>query len=120
MYSPNGTRWFFSYTVPGEPSGPHARATLRKYVCFPETTPATRVAWCMAASDESGTTQVWEGLPLDHRHKIGSAPDSAFDYFAPHPANLNQAQVRRATLRAFIDAGYGLDSAELVYPKKRN
>ena len=35
------------------------------------------------------------------------------------PESLNQAQAHRATIKAWIDAGYGLDSAELVYAKPK-
>ena len=59
----------------------------------------------VAASDEFGTTSVWEGLPLDPRHKLGTIPDSIFDNrircsrpranLIPGPDTANRYYLRR-------------------------
>jgi phage tail sheath protein FI len=57
-------------------------------------------------SDENGTTSVWDGLPLDPQHKLGSSPDSVFDYFAVRPPNLDSAR----TLPIVVTRGDNLQS----------
>ncbi len=65
-------------------------------------------------SDDSGFTRVWENLPLDPGHKLGSMPDSVFDKFTPHPANLNQARTLPIVITPGVSIGNGLDVLEVL------
>lgn len=53
---------------------------------------------------QDGTTEVWEGLPLDPDHQRDGAPDSLAQRFAVRPSNLAQAR----TLPVVITAGSGI------------
>jgi phage tail sheath protein FI len=57
-------------------------------------------------SDPNGFPSVWEGLPLDPRHKLSGQPDSFAAKFAEFPSNLSQAR----TLPIVITPDSSLDT----------
>ena len=57
-------------------------------------------------SDPNGFPSVWEGLPLDPRHKLSGQPDSFAAKFAEFPSNLSQAR----TLPIVITPDNSLDT----------
>jgi phage tail sheath protein FI len=67
------------------------------------------VTLTITAISPDGTTQVWDGLPLDPKHEKGGTPDSPFVTFGPEPGSLSQALRLPFVLSADAGIADGLD-----------
>jgi phage tail sheath protein FI len=69
--------------------------------------------------DPESPEVVWSGLPLDPRHRRGTAPDSLFDVFAVQPANRADALTLPVVVEAIGRPGAGTDLLQLLFDTDR-
>ena len=72
----------------------------------------------VSPADDSGLTQVWEGLPLNSLHQCAGAPNSLFDHFTPKPSNLSQARTLPIVILKGSDLVNGLDVLKVLFSFK--
>ena len=63
---------------------------------------------------DDGETQVWDGLPLDPRHRRGQTPDSMFDKFNGTPTNIADARRIPIVIGKGPNINTGLDVLQVL------
>lgn len=66
-------------------------------------------------TDDTGVTQVWDGLPLDPRHTRAGAADSLAAKFAETPSNLAQARTLPIVVTLGNQVTSGLDVIDVLF-----
>jgi phage tail sheath protein FI len=127
---PDGsTTWIFT---PGDPGGTFGSGTAGSGTApdgpepieladLPPGSTVRRVTLALTdiPPDPEAPQVVWADLPLDPRHRRGTAPDSLFDVFAENPANRADALALPVVVEPVGDLATGTDLLALLFEVDR-